>query len=132
MKEFIVTNDMASQRLDKYLKRLLPSCPSGLLYKQLRKKNITLNDSKADGSEIIGEGDSVKIWFSDETIEKFSASEKTDISRYLEVYEKYRNKIFVLAQSDDLGLVLGEVSGTYVWDIINLFEKFLDLPPGVG
>ncbi len=106
MKEYTVTNDMASQRLDKYLKRLLPSCPSGLLYKQLRKKNITLNDSKADGSEIIKEGDSVKIWFSDETIGKFSTAEKTDITRYLEIYDKYRDKVSVISESKELGFVV--------------------------
>lgn len=106
MKEYIVTNDMAMQRLDKYLKRLLPSCPSGLLYKQLRKKNITLNDTKADGSEIIEEGDTVKIWFSDETIKKFSASEKTDIAKYIEIYKNFRDKIEVIAKDNALGFVI--------------------------
>lgn len=38
----------------------------------LRKKNITLNDKKADGSEKLQSGDSVKIFFSDETLNKFS------------------------------------------------------------
>lgn len=33
----------------------------------LRKKNIVLNDKKAEGKEILKEGDSVKIYFSDET-----------------------------------------------------------------
>jgi 23S rRNA pseudouridine955/2504/2580 synthase len=33
----------------------------------LRKKNIVLNDKKAEGKEILKKGDSVKIYFSDET-----------------------------------------------------------------
>ena len=66
-----ITEKDAGQRLDKYLHRILPKAGSGFLYKMLRKKNITLNDKKADGSERVAEGDSVTIYFSDETLEKF-------------------------------------------------------------
>ena len=61
----------AGQRFDKYLHRILPKAGSGFIYKMLRKKNITLNDKRADGSERIVEGDSVTIYFSDETLAKF-------------------------------------------------------------
>ena len=37
----------------------------------LRKKNITLNDKKADGSEKLNVGDTVTFWLSDETFDKF-------------------------------------------------------------
>ena len=66
-----ITDKDAGQRLDKYLHRILPRAGSGFLYKMLRKKNITLNDKKADGSERIAAGDSVEIYFSDETLAKF-------------------------------------------------------------
>lgn len=66
-----ITDKDAGQRLDKYLHRILPRAGSGFLYKMLRKKNITLNDKKADGSERIAAGDSVSIYFSDETLAKF-------------------------------------------------------------
>ncbi len=81
MKKITITDEYAGQRLDKYLKRLLPSCPGSLLYKQLRKKNITLNGSKADGSESIREGDTVEVFFSDETFDKFSQGEKLSTTR---------------------------------------------------
>lgn len=61
----------AGQRLDKYLCRILPEAGNGFLHKMLRKKNITLNDRRADGTERLAEGDSVKIFFSDETLLKF-------------------------------------------------------------
>ena len=66
-----ITEKDAGQRFDKYLHRILPRAGSGFLYKMLRKKNITLNDKKADGSERIAAGDSVAIYFSDETLAKF-------------------------------------------------------------
>lgn len=61
----------AGQRFDKYLRKLLPEAGSGFLYKMLRKKNIVLNDRKADGSEKLVSGDIVDIYFSDETLYKF-------------------------------------------------------------
>ena len=77
---------MASQRLDKYLQRLLPACPKSLLYKQLRKKNITLNSSKATGSEIIKAGDVISVFFSDETYEKFSSGEEISTTVFEKAY----------------------------------------------
>ena len=61
----------AGQRLDKYLKKILKEADSGFLYKMLRKKNITLNGKKAEGSEKLAAGDSVVFFLSDETFAKF-------------------------------------------------------------
>ena len=43
----------------------------------LRKKNITLNDKKAQGTEKLKLGDSIKIFFADETLEKFISVTKS-------------------------------------------------------
>ena len=76
MKEIIVDKAQANQRLDKYLKRVFREAGSGFLYKMLRKKNIVLNDKKASGSEILGEGDVIKVFFSDETFDKMRGAGK--------------------------------------------------------
>lgn len=72
MKEIIVKENEAGQRFDKLLAKYLNLAPKSFLYKMLRKKNITLNDKKADGSEHLQRGDQIKLFLSDETIEKFS------------------------------------------------------------
>lgn len=66
-----ITEREAGQRFDKYLHKLLPEAGSGFLYKMLRKKNIVLNEKKADGSEKIACGDVVTVYFSEETLQKF-------------------------------------------------------------
>lgn len=78
MYQTIITDREAGQRLDKYLHRILPNAGSSFLYKMLRKKNITLNGGKADGSEKIAVGDSVKIFFAQETLSKFMGKEADD------------------------------------------------------
>lgn len=72
MKELVIQSNEAGQRFDKYLKKYLRKAPDSFIYKMLRKKNIVLNKKKADGSERLAVGDRVKLFLSEETIEKFS------------------------------------------------------------
>ncbi len=72
MKSLIVNQNEAGQRLDKFLGKYFNLAGKGFLYKMLRKKNITLNGKKCDGSEKLAPGDEIKLFLSEETIEKFS------------------------------------------------------------
>lgn len=74
MRSFTVTKNEAGQRLDKMLAKYMNLAGKSFLYKMIRKKNITLNGRKCDGSEKLVEGDEIKLFLSDETIEKFSDS----------------------------------------------------------
>ncbi len=76
MKEIFVTKNEAGQRLDKLLKKYLNNAPNSFFYKMLRKKNIVLNGKKADGREILTQGDSIKLFLSDDTIGKFSLAKQ--------------------------------------------------------
>ncbi len=86
-----VTEKEAGQRFDKYLHKLLPEAGSGFIYKMLRKKNITLNGKKADGSEKIMAGDRVAIFFSGETLDRFMGKEKREgvLDEYRSAYQKF-------------------------------------------
>ncbi len=74
MKEFIIEENEAGQRFDKYLAKLLREAPKSFFYKMLRKKNITLNGKKATGNEKLLKGDTIKLFLSDETFDKFAGS----------------------------------------------------------
>ena len=71
MREFIIEQNDAGQRLDKYLFKLLPEAEHSLLYKQLRNKNITLNHRKCKGDEKLVLQDTIQIFMADDTIAKF-------------------------------------------------------------
>lgn len=77
MKEYIIKNNEAGQRFDKFLAKVLPEASMGFIFKMLRKKNFVLNDKKADGKEILKQGDHVKIYLSDDTFLKFSTSNQS-------------------------------------------------------
>ena len=72
MQSIIIGPNQAGQRFDKFLHKYMPQAQTSFLYKMLRKKNITLNGKKAEGKEMLQEGDEVKIFFADETLEKFT------------------------------------------------------------
>ena len=74
MKEYKIGNNEEGQRFDKLLAKILNQATKGFIYKMLRKKNITLNNKKATGNEILKLNDVVKIFLSDETFDKFSKS----------------------------------------------------------
>lgn len=76
MKEYIIRENEAGQRFDKYLGKLLREAPKSFFYKMLRKKNITLNGKKAAGNELLETGDRIKLFLSDETIGKLSGREQ--------------------------------------------------------
>lgn len=74
MQSMTIGINQAGQRLDKFLKKCLPEAGNGFLYKMLRKKNITLNGRRAEGKEILSEGDRVEFFLSEETFLKFSGN----------------------------------------------------------
>ena len=80
MKECAIEKADSGQRLDKYLKKYLKEATGGFIYKMLRKKNIKLNGKKADGKELLKEGDVVTLYLSDETLAKFGAVTRIKIS----------------------------------------------------
>lgn len=76
MKELIIDKNESEQRLDRFLKKYLSEAPQSFIYKMIRKKNIKLNDKKANPDTIIVEGDTVQLYLADETIEKFKGKDE--------------------------------------------------------
>lgn len=72
VQEIIVKQNDAGQRLDKMLAKYLNLAPKSFFYKMLRKKNITVNKKKAEGSKILVVGDIIQLYLSDETIANFT------------------------------------------------------------
>lgn len=107
MKEYILNANESGQRLDKYLKKLLPNAGSSFIYKMLRKKNITLNGKKASGNEKLKEQDKVCLYFSDETFLKFSQDSEALQNEY-EALQKLANKRLPVVYEDTDILILNK------------------------
>jgi 23S rRNA pseudouridine955/2504/2580 synthase len=104
MKKFILKENEASQRFDKYLKKRLPQAPAAFLYKMLRKKNITLNGRKATGAEKLQVGDEVVLFFSEDTYQKFKGTDTT-ISSIIGLQGNRLPPLDILYETDDFLLI---------------------------
>ena len=110
MQLLTIGKNQAGQRLDKFLKKALPNAGTGFLYKMLRKKNITLNGKKAEGKEILAQGDEVRCFFSEETFATLSGAETVeDTSDYRKAYRTLKD-ICVLYEDEDI-LLLNKPAG---------------------
>lgn len=119
VKQFLVQENEAGQRLDKLLIKILNKAPKSFIYKMLRKKNIVLNGKKAEGSEKLVINDEIKLFLSHETIENFmEIIDTTDVETNIDfkldiIYEDSHilviNKPFGLlsqkANKDDISMV---------------------------
>lgn len=114
MQSIIVSKNEANQRLDKLLAKYLNKAPKSFLYKMLRKKNITLNGKKADGSEKLLESDEIKLFLSDETIANFSEVTVDEVEEGIHIIYEDENILLInkevgmlsqKAKKDDVSLV---------------------------
>lgn len=102
MQKIIIESAIEGGRFDKFLNRHLPNAGSSFIYKMLRKKNITLNGKKADGKEIIKAGDSVEMFFAEETYNKFRGitSETLSTTEYEKAFKELGNIPVIFENSD--------------------------------
>lgn len=113
MQSMQIADNQAGQRLDKYLRRLMPTAGTGFLYKMLRKKNITLNGRKAEGNELLQKGDTVQFFFSEETFQHFTQTALTDAVSAINEYERAYRKLqgIQICYEDAHVLILNKPSG---------------------
>ncbi len=94
MREIIISDREEGQRMDKFLKKYMDQAPSGFFYKMMRKKNIVLNGKKAAGNEKLQNGDVLKLFLSDDTIDKFSGKIR------IEPIQKRKTKLDVIYEDE--------------------------------
>ena len=108
MRLLTVHKNDENQRLDKYLKKYLKEAPGSFIYKMLRKKNIVLNGKKADGTEKLTAGDEIKLFFAEETLEKFTGEaakielEKFPVKKDLEILFEDENLLILNKPAGEL------------------------------
>lgn len=112
MQQITIGPNQSGQRFDKFLHKYLPDAGSGFLFKMLRKKNITLNGRKAEGKEILQEGDSVSFFLSDETIAKFQCTVSSELTEENEYTGAFRSlKGISVIYEDEHVLILNKPAG---------------------
>lgn len=123
MREIIVNKNENDQRLDRFLKKYLGDAPNSFIYKMIRKKNIKLNESKAQPETMIFEGDKIQLYLSDETIDKFR-SEKEEIKSNLIPNIIYEDKNIILINKP-VGVLSHGAQGEFEENIVDSMISYL-------
>ena len=81
MKELIISKNDAGQRLDKFLTKALCDIPPALMYKAIRTKKIKVNRHRAEGKQVLLEGDTLQLFLPDEFFVREKAGTGHDLAR---------------------------------------------------
>ena len=65
MKQVIIAQNDANQRVDKFLTKTYPNLPQSMLYKAIRKKDIKVNGKRCEISTRLQEGDVLTMYLKD-------------------------------------------------------------------
>lgn len=96
MKKFIINNNDAGQRLDKFVLKAAKGISLSLMYKYIRKKAIKVNGKRAEISYKLVEGDVIEMYINDEFFVEKSDNFK-DIA--------YDPKLTIIYEDDNILLV---------------------------
>lgn len=123
MKEFTVSKNDSTLRLDKFIVKVCPTLPSSLMFKYIRTKRIKVNGKRAEISTRLKEGDVISAYINDEFFVKvapkysfLSASKKLDI-----VYEDEN----ILLVDKKQGVLVHPDKNEYTDTLIDRIQHYL-------
>lgn len=123
MKSLTVGKNDAGQRLDKFIKKAVPSLPQALMYKYIRTKHIKLNGKRVGISDRLKEGDIVAMYIKDEFF-----SEREQFYDFLNA-PKQLNIIYedenILLLDKKAGVLCHPDGREYVDTLINRIKRYL-------
>ena len=123
MKSFIIGENDANQRFDKYITKTVPLLPQSLMYKYLRTKRIKLNSKKADISTRLNVGDKVEMYINDEFFQK-SPTEYDFLHSSKSIDIIYEDDNIVLLNKK-VGLLCHPDDKEYVDTLISRLKRYL-------
>lgn len=123
LREIIIHKNENEQRLDRFLQKYLEKAPRSFVFKMIRKKNIKVNDKKAEPETIIYEGDRVQLYLSDETIDKFIVEKKTIRSKLIPsiVYEDDN----IILINKEIGILSHGAGGDFEENVVDSMISYL-------
>lgn len=122
MKEFIINQNDANQRVDKFVTKAVPRLPKSLLYKFLRLKRIKLNGKKCEISTRLNVGDVISMYINDEFFETDDNTAFLSVPDSIDVVYEDEN---ILLINKPAGLVVHEDDNNTSDTLINRILHYL-------
>lgn len=126
MREILVSEKAADQRIDKFIRKYLSEAPLSFIYHLFRKKDIRLNDHPAKIDMIIRKGDVIRLYLSEERLSELM--KRTPLIKkapfpYPIAYEDEN----VLIVSKPRGVLVHGAGQKTTWTLLNAVVSYLYL-----
>lgn len=102
MRELIVGKNDAGQRIDKFLTKTYKNMPTSMMYKLIRKKNITVNRKRVKENQILIEGDCILIYAPDDVLSDTAPKRVNTLGK---VHIAYEDENILIADKES-GLIV--------------------------
>lgn len=107
MKAFIINENDAGQRLDRFVKKVAPTLPVSLLQRYIRIKRIKVNNKRAENGTVLALGDTVLLYINDEFFPPDEGSAFAFLAAQQKLAVIYEDENILLADKEP-GLVVHE------------------------
>lgn len=123
MKEIVVKSNDINQRLDRFIRKLMPNLSLTAIYKLIRTKKIKVNNGKADIKYLLNLNDKIQMYINDEYFNK---------DKHLQ-YKQAHNDLEVVYEDDNI-LIVNKPKNILVYDekmmvadtLANRVKKYLE------
>ena len=122
MREFIINNNDAGQRVDKFLLKAVKRLPQSLMYKYIRLKRIKLNGKRCDIKTRLNEGDVLSLYINDEFFEENKETDFLLANASIDIAYEDEN---ILVADKKPGLVVHEDNDHIADTLINRIKNYL-------
>ena len=97
MQEIIINKNDSNQRIDKFLTKKYKNLPVSMMYKLIRKKDITVNRKRVKENQILMEGDVLRIFAPDDVL---SETKQKKISSKGKINIAYEDENILIADKE--------------------------------
>lgn len=122
MRIFIINENDAGQRLDKFLTKSIKNLPKSLMYKYIRLKRIKINGKRCEISTRLSIGDEIQLYINDEFFEASQENSFLNVSSNIDIVYEDKNILLVDKPS---GLVVHEDDDNSIDTLINRIKHYL-------
>ncbi len=123
MKSFEITKNDATLRLDKFIVKVCPTLPQGLMYKYIRTKRIKVNGKRAEISTRLQTGDLVEAYINDEFFTEI-APKYDFLSSPIRLNIVYEDENIILVDKEQ-GLIVHPDKNEYRDTLIGRIQHYL-------
>jgi len=125
-----ISEDAAGQRLDKFVRRLLPELPPSALYRLIRTKKVRVNGRRADEGLLLRTGDTVSV--RDEALRGPAAPRAEQPAPVRRTFDILHEDSHLLVCVKPAGLAMHPGSGVEGPTLVDQVRAYLDAPEAPG